>query len=261
MALVNHLIIRTSRAILLRKVAYGDHDVVLTFLTPGEGKVSAFAKNAKKSVKRFSGVLELFTLLEIVVRQGKGLPYLDEASILSPYESIRTSYLKSAYAGYWAEVTIQWLEEGTPQKRLFSLFESSLSALHEGRRSPGSLSILFQLLFLEIAGFAPALDVCAGCGVPMASLDGKRVRFDLERGGIVCGACRGSVHHSVAVSPGTLMQLRWVMDEGLEGAFRVRFSPAAEREALLLLERFLPRHLGREPKSLSFLSKLRAENS
>ena len=258
MALVEQVIIRKARAILLRKVEYGDHDVVLTFLTPEEGKVSAFAKNAKKSVKRFSGVLELFTLLEVVIRQGKGLPYLEEASILSPFEFIRTDYLKSAYAGYWSEVTIQWLEEGVPQKRLFTLFESALTALNDARRSPGTVSILFQLLFLDIAGFAPSLTLCAGCGASMETLSEDRVFFDLDRGGVVCIRCRGGARHRMAVSVGTVKQLRWVLSEGLEGAFRVRFSPAAEREALALLERFLPRHLGREPRSLSFLSKIRS---
>lgn len=258
MVLVEQVISRKARAILLRKVDYGDHDVVLTFLTPGEGKMSAFAKNAKKSVKRFSGVLELFTLLEIVVRQGKGLPYLEEASILSPYESIRTDYLKSAYAGYWAEVTIQWLEEGVPQERLFALFESALTALHDARRSPGTVSILFQLLFLDIAGFAPSLTLCAGCGTSMETLSEDRVIFDLDRGGVVCSRCRGDARRRMAISAGTVKQLRWVLSEGLEGAFRVRFSPAAEMSALTLLERFLPRHLGREPRSLSFLSKIRS---
>ncbi|WP_300669684.1 DNA repair protein RecO [Desulfoluna sp.] len=258
MALVAQVIIRKAPAILLRKVEYGDHDVVLTFLTPDEGKMSAFAKNAKKSVKRFSGVLELFTHLEIVIRQGKGLPYLDEASILSPYESIRTDYLKSAYAGYWSEVTIQWLEEGVPQKRLFTLFESSLAALHDARRSPGTVSILFQLLFLDIAGLAPSLSRCAGCGVDMETLSQAKAFFDLDRGGMVCPQCRGEARHRMAISVGTLKQLRWVLNEGLEGAFRVRFSPAAEREGLSLMERFLPMHLGREPKSLSFLSKIRS---
>jgi len=258
MALVAQVILRKARAILLRKVEYGDHDVVLTFLTPDGGKVSAFAKNAKKSVKRFSGVLELFTLLEIVTRQGKGLPYLAEASILSPYASIRTDYLRSAYAGYWSEVTIQWLEEGVPQKRLFALFESALVALDDTRRSPGSVSILFQMLFLDIAGFAPALSQCAGCGVSMEIPSRDRVLFDLDRGGLVCTRCRKEARHRMGISVGTLKQLRWVLDEGLEGAFRVRFSPVAEREALALLERFLARHLGREPKSLSFLSKIRS---
>lgn len=258
MTLGAQMIIRKASAILLRKVEYGDHDVVLTFLTPGEGKISAFAKNAKKSVKRFAGVLELFTSLEVVVRQGKGLPYLEEASIVAPYEAIRSDYLKSAYAGYWAEVTIQWLEEGAPQKRLFALFEAALMALHDALRSPGAVSILFQLLFLDIAGCAPSLTHCSGCGVSMEVLSPGRVPFDLERGGVVCARCDRESRHHMPLSPGTLKQLRWVLREGLDGAFRLRFSPAAEREGLFLLERFLSRHLGREPKSLSFLWKIRS---
>ena len=257
MALMEPVITRKARAILLRRIEYGDHDVVLTFLTAEEGKVSAFAKNAKKSIKRFSGVLELFTLLEVVIRQGRGLPYLDEASIESPFESIRTDYLRMAYAGYWSEITVQWLEEGVPQKRLFTLFKTALDALHDARRSPGTVSVLFQLLFLDIAGFAPTLWVCSGCGKGMEKLPRRKVSFDLERGGLVCETCRKECTQRVALAAGTVMKLRWIMEQGLSKAFRVKFSPAAEAEALTLLEHFLPRHLGREPRSLGFLGEIR----
>ena len=257
MALIEPVITKKARAILLRRIEFGDHDLVLTFLTPEEGKISAFAKNAKKSVKRFSGVLELFTLLEVVIRQGKGLPYLDEASIEAPFEAIRTDWVRLAYAGYWSEITVQWLEEGVPQRRLFTLFETALNALHDARRSPGTVSILFQLLFLDIAGFAPALSVCSGCGAEMEKLSSPRATFDLERGGLVCDTCRAECTHRVVLSAGTIMKLRWLIEQGLEHAFRVKFTPQAEAEALNLLEHFLPRHLGREPKSLNFLSRIR----
>ncbi|MCP4723082.1 MAG: DNA repair protein RecO, partial [Desulfobacteraceae bacterium] len=41
-------------AMLLRKIEYGDHDYIITFLTRSRGKISVIAKNAKKSVRRFS---------------------------------------------------------------------------------------------------------------------------------------------------------------------------------------------------------------
>ncbi len=50
-------------AILIRRIDYGDNDLIITFFTRDFGKTSAIAKSAKKSVKRFRGVLELFSLL------------------------------------------------------------------------------------------------------------------------------------------------------------------------------------------------------
>ena len=38
----------TTDAILLRKIEYGDHDFIISFLTESKGKISVIAKNAKK---------------------------------------------------------------------------------------------------------------------------------------------------------------------------------------------------------------------
>ena len=87
--------INTS-AILLRRIEHGDYDLVVTFLTLNQGKISLIAKSAKKSVKRFGGVLELFSVLDIVYRPGRGLPVLQEAALKSPLDNIRCDVGKTA---------------------------------------------------------------------------------------------------------------------------------------------------------------------
>ena len=57
--------ILATPAVLLRRVDYGDFDLILTLFTETTGKISVIAKHAKKSKKRFAGVLELFTVLKI----------------------------------------------------------------------------------------------------------------------------------------------------------------------------------------------------
>ena len=45
----------------------------------------------------------------------------------------------------------------------------------------------------------------------------------------------------------------------LARAARIRFSPTAVGEALEFLERFVPYHLGRQPRSLGVLRQLRGK--
>jgi DNA repair protein RecO (recombination protein O) len=52
--------ILATPAVLLRRVDYGDFDLILTLFTESTGKIAVIAKHAKKSKKRFAGVLELF---------------------------------------------------------------------------------------------------------------------------------------------------------------------------------------------------------
>ena len=78
-------------AILLRRIEFGDYDLILTFLTRDSGKIAAIAKSARKSAKRFAGLLELFSVLKIVYSAGRrsSLPVLQEASQITLHPQIR----------------------------------------------------------------------------------------------------------------------------------------------------------------------------
>ncbi len=248
----------STPAILIRRIEHGDFDLILTFLSLSRGKISAIAKNAKKSAKRFSGVLELFYVLDLVCAKGKGkLPILKEASVRRPFISIRSSIEKTAYASYWAQLVFQWLEEGQEDRRIYGLFQKSLEILDEEKLPPAAVSILFQMKFLALSGVDPNLDRCGRCGRPMEEMPGPRLTFDLAGGGLLCNGCAPEGVRSAPLSKGAVKQLKWIGEKPGEQAFRIRFSPGAQTEILEFLETFTPFHLGVRPKSLTFLKKLR----
>ena len=57
--------------IVLRRREYGDFDLIVTFLTQDHGKITLIAKSAKKSAKRFPGILEPFSQLQISFRKSQ----------------------------------------------------------------------------------------------------------------------------------------------------------------------------------------------
>jgi DNA repair protein RecO (recombination protein O) len=246
-------------AILLRRIEYGDFDLIVTLFTAVQGKTSAIAKSAKKSVKRFAGVLEPFSRLEVVLAQGrgKGLPVLQEASLEDPFFKIREDIVKTAYASYWAELIYLWMAEGEPQAHLYRLILHVLSELNRGQTPAEVLSILFQMRFLSLAGFRPNFDHCHLCkrrldGIPHASVISAPAK-----GGIVCPDCGGTPNGRLKISKGTLKQLMWLDTADLERAARIRFTPAAMAEGLNFLEAFVPYHIGKSPKSLKVLRIVR----
>ena len=137
-------------AILLRRIEFGDFDLIVTLFTLAQGKTSAIAKSAKKSVKRFSGVLEPLSLLNVVLAQsrGKGMPVLQEASLEDPFFKIREDIVKTTYASYWSELIYLWMAEGEPQEPLYRLMSYVLAELNRGETPVEVLSILFQMRFL-----------------------------------------------------------------------------------------------------------------
>jgi DNA repair protein RecO (recombination protein O) len=249
----------STPAIMLRSIDHGDYDLIIKFLTLKQGKVTVTAKYAKKSKKRFPGILELFSVLEVVYKtgRGKGLYLLKEASLKEPFMKIRGDIKKTAYASYWTEIINQWLEEGTRQESIYYLFRYVLQSLDSGRIPEEALSILFQIRFMKISGFSPNLSGCSICGIELDNMEGNRVLFDLVKGGIVCTRCASYSSGRLFLSKGTVKQLEWVGSGDIKKAERMRFTLPAIKESLVFLEAFVPYHLGREPKSLTFLRKIR----
>lgn len=250
----------SSPAILLRRTDYGDYDQVISFLSLARGPISVIAKNAKKSRKRFSGLLEPFAKLDIVCRASRrnGMPVLQEASINEAFAGIRGAVLETAYASYWTELIHGWVEPYRPQPEIFRLLDFCLDALGSGRACPHLVSILFQIRFLGLAGFAPHLDTCVGCGQPLDRIPGGSVVFDLAKGGIVCNGCSAEQgRFRMMISRGCAKRLSWIRGYDANAAMRLRFDARSMAEAQRIMEAFVPYHLGRMPKSLKFLKDVR----
>ena len=249
----------STPAILLRRLDYGDFDVIITFFSLERGKLSLIAKSAKKSTKRFAGVLELFSELQILAGsgRGKGLPVLQEAVLKQPFGTIRTDYKKTAYASYWSELIYNWIEERFKQVGLYYLFEHVLYELDAGETAPPVLNILFQMRFLTLSGHRPNLGHCSMCGLALEDIKNDTIAVNLQRGGILCGDCNRSTDTRMSLAKGTIKQLLWVESGKLAKTTRIKFTKPALAESTNFLEQFVCYHLGKEPRSLKFLRQIR----
>jgi DNA repair protein RecO (recombination protein O) len=249
----------SSPAVLLRRLDYGDFDLILTLLSFQRGKISLIAKSAKKSTKRFAGILELFSLMEVVASTGKGrgLPVLQEATLISPFSTIRNDINKTAYASYWCELINNWLEENQKQVQLYRLLKHVLNQLDRGESAAAQISILFQMKLLHLTGHGPNLRQCGRCRKNLEIIQPNQVVFDIAKGAILCDECSPGAGGRIRLSKGTLKQLIWFESGDLNKASRIRFGTQALKEGLEFLEEFVPYTLGTQPHSLKFLKQIR----
>lgn len=250
----------STPAILLRRSSYGDYDLIITLLTLTRGKLTVIAKNAKKSRKRFPGLLELFSVLHMECRtpRGRGLAVLQDAALENPFSGIRGNIMKTSYASYWAELVNLWLEEGKEQTRIYHLLRYCLDSLNSGMIGNEELSIIFQLRFLSFSGLSPNFSECNKCHIKMDEIKGNYLFFELAKGGVLCKGCSSSSLSFLNLTKGMVKQLLWIQENDLKTAGRLKFSQASLMEGLQFLEKFIVFHIGKEPKSLKFLRNLRS---
>jgi DNA repair protein RecO (recombination protein O) len=232
-----------DEALVLGTLDYGDADRLVTLLTRGRGKLTAFAAGARKSRRRFAGALEPGTLLRarLVERHGSTVR-LDAVEVVQAFPRIRDELPRIARALYALELCRELLRDDEPAPELLSLAVEWLGRLDAGEAGPTSV-LAFELQALALAGLMPRFDACALCGRP----PGETPRFDVDHGGAVCAGCAPRAT-GPRVDPAVLEGLA-----AIQAGARQPLPAALRAEARGLLARFIEAQLGRRLKSVDFL--------
>jgi DNA repair protein RecO (recombination protein O) len=237
------------RAVVLRTVDYGERDRVVTLLSREKGKLSAFARGARSSQRRFGGALEPFNLLRVeLTERGGDLWVLDSAALERAFGAVRGDLARIACASYAVELARELVRDAEPHEDLFDHVVAYLERLDAAPAQPWDLRG-FELDALQAAGLMPALDACARCGRPSGD---EATRFDPSQGGVLCASCGPSATAGAGeIGAGALGALRRLQRGEPPGA------PAAiAGEARALLGAYLEYHLGKRLKSRRFLDEI-----
>jgi len=245
-------------AIVLGRTAYRDADFILTLLTRQSGKVSALARSARRSRRRFGGALEPFTVISVALKSKSRseLWTAERATVVESFEAIAADVVAYAHASYATEVARELLADEQPESDVFDLLVELYREIGSFGPSRGTLRA-FELRLLAAAGLGPRFDGCIDCG--RNDLD-EGIVFDPNLGGAVCSQCAArSTGHGVRPlsEAARLLLCELAGCRTLREAAHVD-SPAAV-EARDLLVGFIRFHLPRQLKSLDFLVQLRGQ--
>lgn len=118
-----------TEAILIRRHAWSDTSLVLTWSTAGHGKVRTMAKGARRAGSPFAGRLDLFHRVEIgyVPARRGDLHTLREIRLVAPFAASAAANL--FLAGYFAELVDRTTEAGHPVPEIHSLLVRALTHL------------------------------------------------------------------------------------------------------------------------------------
>lgn len=182
-----------TEALLVRSAPFGEADVMVTFFTEARGIVTAVARSARRSVKRFAA-LEPMHLLRVGLeeRPGVDLATLAESTLARPRLGLVGSLDKLDAAG----TALRWVRRAapphTPEPALWLEINALLDRLDgaEPTSPPGALLAVAGLRILVAIGWGLELTRCVRCG--RACEPGAAACVDPAAGGLVCRACGGA---------------------------------------------------------------------
>jgi len=174
----------TEDALLLRATDYRDADRIVTLFTRGAGKLSAIARGARGSKRRFAGSLEPYAVIRVELDERRGeLMTLRRAEITRAFPSILAELVRMDVAAAALALVREAHAPNVPDEALFVSALQYLAVVdHEGDPQR-SLLLGFALRVLSLIGLAPRLEVCGRSGEPVPG--GRPAFFDPVLGAVV----------------------------------------------------------------------------
>ena len=254
-----------ARAVVLRRTKLGETDLIVTLLTDGTSQVRAVAKGARKPGARLAGALGLGSEAELLLRRGRSLDIVSEATLVRSREACACELERSAMMDVVLEVADALTAEGQHGPALLPLTTTALEALEPTATGPGArvgllplLGAAYVLKAVYMQGYRPQLDACMLCGEPVGLDREGSVWVAPAEGGLVCEGCLAGV----AATRWPARVVAWA-----RSLIGMRFSevlalPAAPGEASLGLDvlefcrDWLAHYPGTRPRSLDFVLTL-----
>jgi DNA repair protein RecO (recombination protein O) len=238
-------------------VEFGEADLIVHLLIPTRGRVTAMAKHARKSVRRFPGSLDLFNQLEVKIhpRRRGGMPLLDRARLVNPFLGLRDDPARYGLACYVMELLSRLAPEEGVGLEMRGIFVFALEVLHalEHARPDERMRVLVELRALDALGMRPELRHCVRC---TKEAQGPTVHFHVADGGVICRDCARGEQLPLQAHLGTLRALEQGLQFPLYELSRLSLSGRALSEAHSIVARFQRYHLGIELRSERFLNEI-----
>lgn len=182
-----------TKGIVLTRTEFGEADRIITFITPGYGKVKAIAKGVRKSKSKLAGGVELFSVSQLSFMVGKKeINTLISSRLIVHYGNIVKDIHRTT-AAYEAMRLANKATEDEPEEAYFKLLQRTLVSLDDFNIPLGLSTTWFNMQLLKLAGHTPNL---------RTDLEGKKLlesakySFDMDRMGFfTAGSGKFSAKH------------------------------------------------------------------
>ncbi|TMB47660.1 MAG: DNA repair protein RecO [Chloroflexi bacterium] len=236
-----------DRAVVLRKLDYGEADRIFTLLTRTHGKVGAIAKGARRPESKLGPSLELYGHVDVLLAKGRGdLDVVAQVQRVPGYR-IEGDMERMAHAALIAELSERVCEDRHPVDGVYELAVLSLDELSR-ESDPRRASAYFLMTALDLLGYAPQLSACVSCE---RALEAKPAAFSAEAGGFLDERC--ALPGMPLVPLATIKVLRLMASGDLDTYRRLKLDATLMGSIEGVLTAQLEHHLDRRLKSLQFI--------
>ena len=193
--------------LVVREYELGEHDKMLTLLTPAYGRIPVIAKGARSLRNKYMTPARLFTYANYELHRRGDMTWLRSAEIIEPFPQLEREITRLYLAQYLADLACELSGEGEPAVDILRLTLNSLYAVCRGVKDQRLIKGTFEWRAAGYSGYLPELGDCHVCGAADARSkdDGGICYLDVMNGALMCASCAaGRMERDSALPPGAI---------------------------------------------------------
>ena len=175
---------KNFQGVVLKKMAFGEADELITFFTKESGKIRILAKSVKLPKAKLQHALQPLFLDEFVITDSRTLPRIIQVTIQETWRYLRESPERVGTALVGLEIVLKATPDESVNTELFTALVSFLRELNSPAGADpdmrGVLLLKFKLELLQAVGL--------GVAFPLPPDTAHRVLFSAGEGGFVSNA-------------------------------------------------------------------------
>mgnify|MGYP001045969462 CR=1 FL=1 len=242
----------TVNGVVLSVMPVGDYDKRVVLLTRERGKISAFAKGARRQNSPLLAAANPFVFGRFSLYEGRSSYNLTQASVTHYFTELACVQPGVYYGFYFLEVADYYGREYTDERIMMNLLYVSLKALlHPGIQNE-LVRRVFEFRTLVIQGEYPQVSACCGCDTREGLL-----YFSQSGHGVCCGNCAGTYRDARRILPATVYALQYMAGAPLEKLYQFTVSPEVLHELEKIVGTCFSQATDKKFRSLEILEQMR----
>ena len=229
----------------------GEYDRRVVLLTKERGRISAFAKGARKPNSSLVAAVNPFAFGEFTLYEGRNSNTIHSAKISNYFSELRMDVEGAYYGFYFLEMAAYYTREGQDERDMLKLLYQTMRALTNPKIPNRLIRHIFELKTICINGEAPQVFQCVTCG------DSERPKvFSVRKGGLVCSECMLDVADGLHLDTSTLYAMQYIESSTIEKLYTFILSEQVLNELAKVMGRYIDVYVGKQFKSLDILETI-----
>ena len=229
----------------------GDYDKRVVLLTKELGKISAFAKGARKPGNHLMAAVDSFAFGKFILYAGKNSYTIEKAEIKEYFRDLTLDAENVYYGYYFLELADYYAREGQREEATLLLLYYTLKALSDERIPNKLIRAVYELKMLVINGQYPEFFECTCC-----KSKNKIVAFSMNNDGVLCDECFRTMNRGYKISPSALYTLQFIVAVEINKLYTFVVKEDVLTELTVIMKQCMAAYIDKEIKSLEILNML-----